>query len=174
MKNLLCLGLSLLLLSGAYGQTKTAAAGSQAADEKAIRATINAWKASWANHNFQDLSAYATPNMDFVSPVGAWWKGREAVRKNHQAFHDTFFKNTAQTLKTLDIRFLKPDVAIVHEVSHMGSYTAPDGKKYGNGDIMQTWVLVKQNGKWLLDAGQVAEVMPNAGKPVPKPVARTK
>jgi uncharacterized protein (TIGR02246 family) len=174
MKNLLFLGLSLLLLSGAYGQTKTAAAGTQAADEKAIRTTINAWKTSWAKHNFKDLATYAAPGMDFVNPSGAWWKGREAVRKNHQTLHDDFFKNTAQTLKSLDIRCLKPDVALAHDLSHIGAYTTPDGKKVGNIDVVQTWVLVKHNGKWLLESGQVSEVNPNAKMPARKAVARSK
>jgi uncharacterized protein (TIGR02246 family) len=174
MKKLLCLGLTLLLLSGAYSQTKTTAAGAHAADEKAIRTTINAWMTSWANHDFKNLAAYATPDMDFVNPAGVWWKGREEVRRGHQAAHNTFFKNTPQTLKSLHIRFVKPDVAIAHQVSAMGAYTTPDGKKIGSQEILETWVLVKQNGRWLLNAGHVASINPAAVKVVRQEMARTK
>ena len=46
-------------------------------------------------------------------------------------------------------------MAIVHLVCHYsGDITLPDGTKPGETDDLSTLVYVKQNGKWLMDAGE--------------------
>ncbi|KAB7731018.1 SgcJ/EcaC family oxidoreductase [Rudanella paleaurantiibacter] len=172
MKYLLCVGLTVALLNTAFGQS-----ADKKADEVAIRATIDAMGKSWANHNYADIANWATPDIDWVNIVGMWWKGREEVRLAHQAFHDTFFKNTPWTLKNVTVRFVTPDVAIAHVLSHIGTYFPPDGIDHGTNkrpetDDMATLVLVKQSGKWLITAGENVEINEQAAADNPVNRAR--
>ncbi len=146
MKNLL-LTISLSLLSTfLFAQNKT--------DEQAINNQLKALFTSWNNHNYDDMKNYTTDDVDWVNVVGMWWKGRKEVQYAHQAYHNTMFKNVALVQKQSTIRFITPDVAIVHLVSYYGEFTTPGGSKAGKTDDMATLVFVKKNGTWLLTAGE--------------------
>ncbi|RYF49756.1 MAG: SgcJ/EcaC family oxidoreductase [Cytophagaceae bacterium] len=141
-------------LSPVLGQPNTTSK-----EEKAVMLTIQAMQKSWANHNYDDIANWTTPDVDWVNIVGMRWKGREAMRIAHQTYHNGMFKSTPWTLKNVTIRFITPDVAIAHLLSHIGAFYPPDGVDHGGNkrpeaDDLATLVLVKQKGKWLLTAGE--------------------
>ena len=146
MKTIL-LTISLFLFSCIlFAQNKT--------DEQAIKNQMTAFFTSWNNHNFNDMKNYTTDDVDWVNVVGMWWKGRKEVQFAHEDYHKTMFKNIPLEQKQSTIRFITPDVAVVHMVSYYGEFTTPDGRKSGNTDDMATLVFVKKNGKWLITAGE--------------------
>ena len=146
MKNFI-LTISLSFLSFAlFAQDKT--------DEQAIKNQLSAFFISWNNHNFDDMKNYTTDDVDWVNVVGMWWKGRKEVQFAHQAYHNTMFKNVPLEQKQSTIRFITPDVAVVHMVSYYGEFTTPGGGKAGKTDDMATLVFLKKNGKWLITAGE--------------------
>ena len=153
------LGVMTLLASTAYGQQK-----STSTDEKAVLAATEAILTSWNNHNYADIATYTTPDVDWVNIVGMWWKGRDAMQKAHQAYHARMFKNTSLTTVSTTVRFITPDVAIVHDITHVSAFTSPDGHQLGNGQNIATLVFVKQHGKWLLTAGETVPIDANAAK----------
>ncbi|GAB3565780.1 SgcJ/EcaC family oxidoreductase [Spirosoma luteolum] len=158
MKRTLALGALLLNAGLALGQTNPTPVANSPADEAAVRATVDAIVTSWTNHDYSDIARWATPDADWVNIVGMWWKGRDAVRDAHQLFHKAMFRQTPlQTVRT-DVRFVTPDVALVHHLTRVGVYTTPGGQTMGNDQNLATLVLVKQNGTWLLTAGQNAVV----------------
>lgn len=129
-------------------------------DDSAIDKQIDAMINSWNNHNYDDMKNYTTENTDWVNVVGMWWKGREETQYAHQAYHNTFFKPSVGKKKSVTIRFVTKDVAIVHLVCHFsGDVTLPDGTKPGETDDLSTLVYVKQNGKWLMDAGENVHII---------------
>jgi uncharacterized protein (TIGR02246 family) len=136
-------------------------------DQAAIDGQIDAMIKSWNQHNYDDLKNYTTENTDWVNVVGMWWKGRKESQYAHQAYHDTMFKGSVCEKKSVTIRFITTDVAIAHLVWHFyGGDPLPDGtpprtKDNPNVDLA-TLVYVKQNGKWLMDAGQNVHVIPEA------------
>lgn len=125
-----------------------------AKDEQAIKTQIEAFSISWNNHNFDDMKNYTTDDVEWVNVVGMWWKGRKEVQFAHQFYHNTMFKNVALEQKLATVRFVTKKVAVAHVVWYYGEFTTPDGSKRGNTDDIATLVYVKQNGKWLLSAGQ--------------------
>ncbi|HLL93355.1 MAG TPA: SgcJ/EcaC family oxidoreductase [Spirosoma sp.] len=154
MKKIICLGLLMVSINVTFGQQKATPA-----DEQGVRKTIDAMMKSWSNHNYNDIATWTTPDVNWVNIVGMRWKGRDEVRIAHQAFHDTMFKNTPWTIKNVDIRFITPDVAVAHLLSHIGAFYPPDGIDHGGNkrpeaDDMATLVFVKQQGNWLLTAGE--------------------
>ena len=123
-------------------------------DEAAINKQIDAMVYSWNNHNYDDLKNYTTEDTDWVNVVGMWWKGRKESQYAHQAYHNTFFKESVMEKRSVAIRFVTNDVAIAHVVWHFsGGGPLPDGTKPVPNDDLSTLVYVKQNGTWLMTAG---------------------
>jgi len=124
-------------------------------DEAAINKQVDAMLYSWNNHNYDDMKNYTTENTDWVNVVGMWWKGREESQYAHQVYHNSFLKTSVGEKKSVTIRFVSKDVAIVHvEWQFSGGEVTPDGKEPELNDDLATLVYIKENGKWLLTAGE--------------------
>jgi uncharacterized protein (TIGR02246 family) len=126
-------------------------------DEQAINAQVDAMIYSWNNHNYDDLKNYTTENTDWVNVVGMWWKGRKQSQYAHQQYHNTIFKTAVCEKKSVNIRFLTKDVAIAHLIWHFSDphpVPMPDGKMPGPSDGLALLVYLKQDGKWLMTAGE--------------------
>ena len=135
-------------------------------DETAINAQVDAMIYSWNHHNYDDLKNYTTENTDWVNVVGMWWKGRKESQYAHQAYHNTIFKTSVCEKKSVSIRFITKDVAVVHVLWQFSDPNppapplppSPDGKPLPPNDDLATLVFVNQNGKWLLTAGENVHV----------------
>ena len=134
------------------------AAQSEASDEKAINAQINAFINSWNKHDFTDIQKYTTEDIEFINPLGVQWNGRKQVQYALQSFHENIFKNTDMKKVSSDVRFLTNDIAIAHVTDHIGTFMLQDNKPGGNNDNISTYVFIKQNGIWLMTSGHVTQV----------------
>ena len=127
-------------------------------DEAAINTQVEAMIYSWNHHNYDDMKNYSTENTDWVNVVGMWWKGRKQSQYAHQELHNTILKTSICEKKSVTIRFITNDVAIVHIEWHFydtnPDVTMPDGTKGHPNDDLATLVFVKESGKWLLTAGE--------------------
>lgn len=65
---------------------------------------------------------------------------------------ETVLKEAKITLLDLRIRFIRPDVAIVHELHEMSGMLNDDGEKMPPDQELGIRVLVKEQGKWLITA----------------------
>ena len=131
-------------------------------DEVAIRQVIADWTGAFNRHemNLDAVASGFSGDFDMVNPAGAYVKGKPDLR---EAFK-TFLRNT-RTFETVDrIRLIRPDVALVD-----GSYefTGTEIRPYPKG--FQTWVLTKENGRWLMTALRMMIPPRSAGTPPPKP-----
>lgn len=143
--------ITFLLISGVI------VAQDRSKDEAAINKQVDAMVYSWNHHNYDDLKNYTTENTDWVNVVGMWWKGRRESQYAHQAYHNTIFKTSVCEKKAVTVRFITKDVAIAHVLWHfydLHNTPLPDRKNTGPTDGLATIVYVKQNGKWLMEAGQ--------------------
>ena len=139
-------------------------------DEAAINAQVDAMIYSWNNHNYDDMKNYTTENTDWVNVVGMWWKGRKESQYAHQFYHNSILKTSVGEKKSVAVRFLTKDVAIVHVVWQFSDPNpplpplppSPDGKPIPPNLDLATLVFVKQNGKWLLTAGENVHIDKNA------------
>lgn len=133
-------------------------------DEKAINAQMDAMIASWNHHDFTDMKNYTTDDIDFVNPVGMWWKGRAQMQYALQTYHKGMFKNVDNKKISTKVRFITPEVAIVHLLHHTGKFTSPDNKVYGDNDNLGTYLFVKKTGRWLMTAGEEVAIDPIAAQ----------
>jgi uncharacterized protein (TIGR02246 family) len=122
-------------------------------DEAAIRQLFQNLVTSW---NKGDGTAYAsqfTEDSDYIAFDGTHLKGRKANAESHQKLFDTFLKgSTLEEQRITDLRFLTPDVALLHMV---GTVKLSWQKKPAPGrSSIQTLIAVKQNGEWKFAAFQ--------------------
>ncbi|GAB3312293.1 SgcJ/EcaC family oxidoreductase [Hymenobacter humi] len=139
-------------------------------DDDAIRKVIDRMNANYTDHHFQDMATYTTPDVSWVNIVGMWWRGRAQVQAAHQAIFDNLFKGVAFTPGPVVIRAVTPEVAVVNATYHVGAFYPPDGvnrgtNKWGDNQNIVTLVMVKQQGRWLLTAGQNTQVDAKAKDP---------
>ncbi|MFD1257500.1 SgcJ/EcaC family oxidoreductase [Mucilaginibacter terrae] len=146
----------------------TTLAQNRKADAQAIEKQVDAMVTSWNNHDHSDMKNYTTVDCDWVNIVGMWWKNRKEVEFSTQFYHDRMFKKTPMQKKGVAVRFVSPTVALVHFTSHVGSFVTPDGHQLPAADDLALLVYVKQNGKWLMTAGEnvVIDLVAQKNNPV--------
>jgi uncharacterized protein (TIGR02246 family) len=132
-------------------------------DEQAIHNTVMAVEEAWNQHDMDAFAVLLTTDVEWVNPAGMWWRGKAAVKRAHQAYHESFFQETSRHAESLTIQHLTPDVAIVTGTYRMGDWTRPDdGRLITNSKDRMTYVLVKQQGRWLISRGHVTDIDLNA------------
>src|SRR6185503_3367444 len=121
----------------------------RAADEAAIRENVKQMVSGW---NTKSGALFATPfadDADYVIINGNYIKGREVIAQSHQRIFDSIFKDTTLTLEVKQIRFIRPEVAVVHVSGHRDSRT-----KELNQGAMITLVMTKEKQGWKIAAFQ--------------------
>lgn len=149
--NWLPLAMALMLLALA---PSAFAQNNHAADEAAIRESVKQMVSGW---NTKSGALFATPfaeDADYVIINGNHIKGRTAIEQGHQRIFDTVYKDTTLTLEVKQIRFLRPDVAVVHVSGHRKG----PAKEVTQG-AMITMVMTKEKQGWKIAAFQNTAVV---------------
>ena len=152
------------LLSAIFLTGTLFAAGSSE-DEGAIRALEGRQPEAWNKHDAKAYANLFTENGDCVNIVGWWWKGRAEIEKKLTDAYVYVFQESTLTITNVDIRFLTSDVAVVHVRWTMTGARTPTGLPVPQQGI-QTHLLQKQSGKWLIAAFQNTNSLPEM--PFPK------
>ena len=135
-----------LLMLGFSGQTMP---DGRSADEAALRDSVKQMEAGW---NTKSGALFAKPfaeDADYVVINGMYMKGRAAIESAHQRIFDTIYKDTNITLTVKQIRFLRPDVAVIHVE---GSRKGPT--KELTQDAMLTLMMTREKQGWMIAAFQ--------------------
>ncbi|HKP83232.1 MAG TPA: SgcJ/EcaC family oxidoreductase [Pyrinomonadaceae bacterium] len=128
---------------------------SHAADEAAMRESVKQLETGW---NTKSGAVFAKPfaeDADYVVINGMYIKGRATIESSHQRIFDTIFKDTKINLTVKQIRFLRPDIAVVHVTGHRDGPT-----KDLTGDAILTLVMTKDQNGWTIAAFQNTSVAP--------------
>ena len=88
-------------------------------------------------------------------------KGRAAINAGHQQIFDTVYKNSTLSYTVEQIRFLRPDVAVVHVQAAL-KVTQENSTQTGNARI--TLVMLKNDSKWEIVAFQNTSIQTPGGK----------
>ncbi|HZM90297.1 MAG TPA: SgcJ/EcaC family oxidoreductase [Blastocatellia bacterium] len=141
--------LSAIVLIGllAIAQTKT---GTR--DQGEINNLAICFEDAWNRHDIQTLSALVAEAVDFITVGGGWLKNRKEFEEHHARTHQVQFKESVLTIKKSHIKFIRPDIATAHVEWAMKGDKDPDGTPRQPRQGIFTWVVEKQNGKWLIIA----------------------
>lgn len=132
----------------------SARAQNQNAEISAIKKQVDAMVNSWNKHDYSTMKTYATADCSWVNIVGMWWKNLKEVQYSTQFYHTNMFKNTTMTNKGVFVRIINPTTAVVQFKSYVSAFNTPNGHKIPGSDDIALLVYVKQNGKWLMTAGE--------------------
>lgn len=123
-------------------------------DGGAIRRMATRFAETWNAHDMEAMSALFTDDADFVNVAGMHWKGREQIRKEHARLHELQMKESTVTVRAVDVRFLKPDVALAHIEWKIEGDRDPDGTSRQPREGILSWVVTKRAGEWRIAAAQ--------------------
>lgn len=142
MKLLMTTVVSLILVSGAFGQVPPR--------ETQVRKAVQTFYDAFNAHGFERAAEYTTEDWNHVNPFGGVTRGREETLRDLRAVHATFMKGVTDTVEDMSVRFATRDVAVVNVISRMSTHTTPDGIKRENERHFRTFVVVKRGGRWLI------------------------
>lgn len=172
MRFAICL-FALLVASAATSFSAAAQSGAAkqdtSADEKAVRALLDQMVSGWAEGSGEKFAAPFAEHADYVVVNGMHLKGREAIARGHQQIFDTFYKGTKVAGRIESVRFLRPDVALMHVAAMLpapGEAADPNAPDY-KPTARITIVAVKEGGKWQIEAFQNTPIQAPAGAPQP-------
>jgi uncharacterized protein (TIGR02246 family) len=151
---------TLAILGTALTMTHTTPVAAQASDEAEIRAVATRQGDTWSSHDAKGYAALFTEDCDVVNVLGWWWKGRSEVESKLTAAFAFVFRESKLTITDVQVRFLKPDVAIAHAHWTMTGAKNPTGGAPEPGAGIQTLVFTRAAGHWLIAAFQNTNGMP--------------
>ena len=120
-------------------------------DEQEIRRIAMERIESFNNHVGPQSNSY-TLDADFVNAYGMWRRGSAEIESRQKERMQTVLKDAKITLIDLRIRFLKPDVAIVHQLHELSGVLTNTNEKMPPHRELGIRVMVKENSKWLTAA----------------------
>ena len=124
--------LALAFASAAGAQSSATAAG----EEQAIKAVLARFYGGWNAHDVDRMvSAYAD-DVDHINVFAEWHKGKAEISDDLRRFHAGPARNSRKTFTVEKIRFVRPDVAVIHvrSLSTVGN--------------LGTYVMAKDAGEW--------------------------
>jgi len=130
----------------------------QASDEAAVRALYQQMMDAWNVGSGEAFAAPFAEDGDLIAFDGTHFKGRQEIAPFHQRLFDTHVKGTRLVGRVTSVRFLSPDVALMHAIGGtvMRGKSSPSPER----DSIQTLVATKRGGEWRLAAFQNTRVRP--------------
>jgi uncharacterized protein (TIGR02246 family) len=128
------------------------------ADEAAVRDLYEELMDGWNRGSGEAFAAAFTEDGDLVAFDGTHFEGREEIAPFHQELFDRWMKGSRLVGQVKDVRFLSPDVALIHAVGStvMRGKSEPSPER----DSIQTLVAVRRDDGWRLAAFQNTRVRP--------------
>src|SRR5277367_5517012 len=102
-----------LLALGTAALAANESARSPGERNESARAVSDAFVDAWNRHDMAAFAALYAENADFVNVLGVWLRGRAAIQEHHATIHAARMKTSRLTALDTEVRFLRPDVALV-------------------------------------------------------------
>jgi uncharacterized protein (TIGR02246 family) len=115
-------------------------------EESSIRALYERMMDGWNNGSAELFASPFEEDADLVAFDGTRFRNRDEIVASHQPLFDGWLKGTRLTGEVRDIRFLSPEIAIMHAVG--GTIMRNRSEPAPARDSVQTLVAVKRDGEW--------------------------
>jgi uncharacterized protein (TIGR02246 family) len=139
--------------------TREEAAANHSADEAAVRALYQQLMDGWNQGSGDAFAAVFTEDGDLVAFDGTHFKGRQEIAPFHQQLFDKWLKGSRLVGQVKDVRFLSPDIALMHAVG--GTVMRGKSEPSPERDSIQTLLATRQDGdEWRLAASQNTRLHP--------------
>ena len=134
------------------------------ADEVAVRALYHELMDGWNQGSGDAFASAFTEDGDLVAFDGTHFRGRKQIAPFHQQLFEKWLKGTRLVGEVRDVRFLGPDVALMHAVG--STVIRGESEPSPERDSIQTLVATREDGQWRLAAFQNTRVRPMGPGPI--------
>jgi uncharacterized protein (TIGR02246 family) len=139
--------------------TREEAAANHSADKADVRALYQQLMDGWNQGSGDAFAAVFTEDGDLVAFDGTHFKGRQEIAPFHQQLFDKWLKGSRLVGQVKDVRFLSPDIALMHAVG--GTVMRGKSEPSPERDSIQTLLATRQEGdEWRLAAFQNTRLHP--------------
>ena len=132
----------------------TARAQNPSKDKRAIRAIAAHWQDDWNHHNYKALGNLLSADADYITDDGVWLRGRSEFENWHATEHRVMYLGSHWTNNEVTIRFLQPDIAIVHLTWAIRGDLDQKGLPRKGRPGISTWLLLKLGDGWKIRSAQ--------------------
>ena len=129
-----------------------------AKDEADVRALYQQLMDGWNKGNGESFAAPFAEDGDLIDFDGTHLKGRREIVSFHQPLFDKWLKGTRLVGEVKSVRFLTPDVALIHAIG--GTVMRGKSEPSPERGSIQTLVSSKRGDEWHLAAFQNTRVRP--------------
>ncbi|HET6546168.1 MAG TPA: SgcJ/EcaC family oxidoreductase [Rhodanobacteraceae bacterium] len=140
------------------------AAAASPDDVAQVRAVAMRQADAWNRHDAKAYADLFAADADVVNVVGWWWQGRAELERKLTTAYARMFKDSKLTITDVQVRFPTPSIAVAHARWTMTGAKPPPGLPEPKEGI-QTLVLQKHAGKWLIDVFQNTNALPEIAFP---------
>jgi uncharacterized protein (TIGR02246 family) len=131
-------------------------------DEMAVRDVLDAVLSAWNDGDAIAIAELFDEDADYITAAGTHSEGRDAIEELHRILFDGPYEGTRLDAYGADqkFRFATPDTVIV--VSEGALRLADEIEPASDRLFMNTTVLVRREGRWLITAFQNTRVQEEA------------
>lgn len=127
-------------------------------DERAIREALDAMTSAFNDHDETRMRSLMTEDADYVTVRGAWSKGVKQISQFRRARFAGALRHASLRVIEVQIRFIRRDVALVHELHEIVGMLDEAGKTLPPHRELSLRVFAKNHGKWFVTAFQNTSV----------------
>jgi uncharacterized protein (TIGR02246 family) len=131
---------------------------SASTDEAAVRALYRQLMDGWNRGSGDAFAAPFAEDGELIGFDGTHLKGRGEIASFHQPLFDKWLKGTRLVGEVTSVRFLSPDVAVLHALG--GTVMRGKSKPSPERDSIQTLAATKRGNEWKFAAFQNTRVRP--------------
>ena len=144
-----------VILTG-YVSSVTSGADSQQ-DKTAIKSLIGDFAALWHKSDAHGLSMFWSPDGDFINPDGLVMNGRQQIEDFYAHAFAMGYAGTTATATIDNVRFLKPEIAVVDGAFGISGMVAADHQALPSERGRYTVILRKLDGRWWIVSNREME-----------------
>jgi uncharacterized protein (TIGR02246 family) len=129
-------------------------------DEETIRRVVVVMTEEFNRHDAKAASQMYLPDAQFVTVRGEVMNGQSAIEKGLASIVGTRAKNATQRTLDVAVKFVRPDVALVHVKNELSGLVATDGQALPSHQELSLRVFIKESGVWRVAAFQNTLIRP--------------
>ena len=125
-----------------------------------VQSLAERYSAIWNSHDLKQMAEIYAEDSDFVNVIGLRYKGVREIVDAHVFLHEMRMGQSQLTSKDITIRFLSPDVAVLHDTWELTGDPGAEGWEIHE-DRRGVLIHVIQNGPegWRIAASQNTDII---------------
>lgn len=148
-----------------FAATWARQADSHDADSAAIKKLFADFNTAFNNHDAHTVATLFTADADFITVGGAAFHGSTGVEEHLSPLFSGRAKTVHREATLRDVRFLRPDTAVLGSDTVTTGIMGPDGTAIPPVKGLYNWIVMKQNGVWLITLWHESNPTTPAGQP---------